>query len=201
MDGDRTETSEPIGLGFSWIADAAERMIAGGEAVDTSTTFGTWLRGQRKEHDLTQDALAERVGCSADMVKKVEAGTARPSRQLAELFAAALDVAPAERPGFVTWARTGQPGRRAATATPIPPGSQANPYKGLRAFQESDALDFFGREALTAHLLTRLAGPSSASWPSSAPVAVANPAWCARAWCRPCATTASPARPAGPSSK
>jgi WD40 repeat protein len=32
-----------------------------------------------------------------------------------------------------------------------------NPYKGLRAFQEADALDFFGREALTAHLLTRLA--------------------------------------------
>ena len=32
-----------------------------------------------------------------------------------------------------------------------------NPYKGLRAFQEADVLDFFGREALTAHLLTQLA--------------------------------------------
>ncbi len=31
-----------------------------------------------------------------------------------------------------------------------------NPYKGLRAFQEADAADFFGREALTARLLERL---------------------------------------------
>jgi WD40 repeat protein/class 3 adenylate cyclase/energy-coupling factor transporter ATP-binding protein EcfA2 len=32
-----------------------------------------------------------------------------------------------------------------------------NPYKGLRAFEEADAADFFGREALTEHLVTRLA--------------------------------------------
>jgi class 3 adenylate cyclase len=31
-----------------------------------------------------------------------------------------------------------------------------NPYKGLRAFGESDAEDFFGREALTEHLVARL---------------------------------------------
>ncbi|HEX2025315.1 MAG TPA: adenylate/guanylate cyclase domain-containing protein, partial [Actinomycetota bacterium] len=32
-----------------------------------------------------------------------------------------------------------------------------NPYKGLRAFQEEDAPDFFGREALTQQILARLA--------------------------------------------
>ncbi len=32
----------------------------------------------------------------------------------------------------------------------------ANPYKGLRAFQEADAADFFGREALVKLLLSRL---------------------------------------------
>ena len=32
----------------------------------------------------------------------------------------------------------------------------SNPYKGLRAFQQADAADFFGREALTEQLLTRL---------------------------------------------
>jgi class 3 adenylate cyclase len=31
-----------------------------------------------------------------------------------------------------------------------------NPYKGLRAFEEADAGDFFGREALIAHLIGRL---------------------------------------------
>ncbi|NPV65869.1 MAG: protein kinase [Anaerolineae bacterium] len=37
-----------------------------------------------------------------------------------------------------------------------------NPYKGLRAFQEADASDFFGREALTARLLRRLQDPDRA---------------------------------------
>jgi WD40 repeat protein/DNA-binding SARP family transcriptional activator len=32
----------------------------------------------------------------------------------------------------------------------------SNPYKGLRAFQQADAPDFFGREALTEQLLARL---------------------------------------------
>jgi WD40 repeat protein/DNA-binding CsgD family transcriptional regulator len=32
-----------------------------------------------------------------------------------------------------------------------------NPYKGLRAFQEADAADFFGRQALTDRLIARLA--------------------------------------------
>ena len=31
-----------------------------------------------------------------------------------------------------------------------------NPYKGLRAFQEADSDDFFGREALTGQLLAHL---------------------------------------------
>ena len=31
-----------------------------------------------------------------------------------------------------------------------------NPYKGLRAFEEADAADFFGREALTDHLVERI---------------------------------------------
>ena len=38
-----------------------------------------------------------------------------------------------------------------------------NPYKGLRAFQEADADDFFGREALTGQLLARLVEPGEES--------------------------------------
>src|SRR5215217_8110709 len=74
-----------------------ESTADGGDAMATATTttFGAWLRTQRKEQDLTQEALAERAGCSWEMVRKIEAGTARPSRQLAELLAAALDVLPA----------------------------------------------------------------------------------------------------------
>ncbi len=53
-----------------------------------------------------------------------------------------------------------QTGRLAATIT-LPPTSFepieiVNPYKGLYPFEEADAPDFFGREALTQQLLARL---------------------------------------------
>ena len=40
---------------------------------------------------------------------------------------------------------------------PPTPSTTTNPYKGLRAFQEADAPDFFGRETLTERLVARLA--------------------------------------------
>ncbi|HSH77747.1 MAG TPA: protein kinase, partial [Herpetosiphonaceae bacterium] len=44
-----------------------------------------------------------------------------------------------------------------AVVTQAPLAAVENPYKGLRAFQEADAPDFFGREALVRHLVARLA--------------------------------------------
>jgi WD40 repeat protein/serine/threonine protein kinase len=41
----------------------------------------------------------------------------------------------------------------------VPESELYNPYKGLRAFQESDSDDFFGRESLTGQLLAQLAAP------------------------------------------
>jgi len=41
------------------------------------------------------------------------------------------------------------------------PAEIKNPYKGLQAFQEGDAADFFGREALTRQLLQRLSEDSA----------------------------------------
>ena len=38
---------------------------------------------------------------------------------------------------------------------------RTNPYKGLRAFQEADSLDFFGRQRLVQHLIERLQQPGS----------------------------------------
>ena len=48
-------------------------------------------------------------------------------------------------------------GSRAARLTPAVPGAiVANPYKGLRAFEEGDAVDFFGREELVEELIKRV---------------------------------------------
>src|SRR5436190_16567733 len=67
--------------------------------------FGQFVKRRRKDLDLTQQGLADELGYSSDTIKKIEAGTLRPSRQLAELLAQALDVPPAERQSFVRSAR------------------------------------------------------------------------------------------------
>jgi WD40 repeat protein/transcriptional regulator with XRE-family HTH domain len=117
-------------------------------------SFKDWLKQRRKALDLTQAELAYKASCSIYTLQHIEAGTARPSRQLAELLAGALEIPAAERPAFVRLARSvsGQSTGQSAASTPEP----ANPYKGLRPFQETDALDFFGRATLTQRLCERL---------------------------------------------
>jgi WD40 repeat protein/DNA-binding SARP family transcriptional activator len=51
----------------------------------------------------------------------------------------------------------------AGTGAPEPVGEIRNPYKGLRAFLEADAGDFFGREAVTRRLMDRLSEPVEGS--------------------------------------
>jgi serine/threonine protein kinase/ABC-type glycerol-3-phosphate transport system substrate-binding protein len=56
---------------------------------------------------------------------------------------------------------------RSAIAAPAGPSPERveirNPYKGLRAFLEADAADFFGRETLVRRLVERMAEPSTRS--------------------------------------
>ncbi len=68
-------------------------------------TFGTWLRHRRRSFDWTQADLARRVNCTAAMIRKIEADERRPSPQLAELLADALQMPAAERAAFLQAAR------------------------------------------------------------------------------------------------
>ncbi|HEU5101084.1 MAG TPA: tetratricopeptide repeat protein [Roseiflexaceae bacterium] len=72
-----------------------------------SPSFGAWLKRQRKALDLTQAALAERVGCAAVTIRKIEAEVQPPSRQLAELLAVQLEIPSEERTTFIQFARVG----------------------------------------------------------------------------------------------
>jgi predicted ATPase/transcriptional regulator with XRE-family HTH domain len=68
-------------------------------------TFGEWLRQQRKIRKLTQRELANRVGCSIIMLRKIENGERRPSAQIAKLIANVLEIPPPELSTFVRVAR------------------------------------------------------------------------------------------------
>ena len=69
--------------------------------------FGRQMKQRRRDLDLTQEALAEQVGCSVDTIRKLEAGGLRPSRQLAALLATHLAIPPDEQPTWIARARSG----------------------------------------------------------------------------------------------
>src|SRR4030095_16998432 len=68
-------------------------------------SFGNWLRLRRKALDLTQDGLADRVGCSVAMIRKIESEERRPSAQVVERLAEVLMIPPNERTDFLRFAR------------------------------------------------------------------------------------------------
>ncbi|MFL5733482.1 MAG: ATP-binding protein [Chloroflexia bacterium] len=84
-------------------------------------SFGNWLRQSRRALDLTQKELAQRVGCSEIMVRKLEADEARPSKQVAELLASVLGVPAEDHTGFVRFARA-EPHATAPTKPTHTPG-------------------------------------------------------------------------------
>ena len=68
-------------------------------------SLGLWIKRRRKALDLTQDALAALVGCSKDLIAKIEGDARRPSREIAALLATHLQLADDERVRFIQVAR------------------------------------------------------------------------------------------------
>ena len=68
-------------------------------------SFGYWLRLRRKALDLTRDGLADRVGCSAETIRKIETEQRRPSSEMAERLADILNIPRDERTAFLRFAR------------------------------------------------------------------------------------------------
>src|SRR5512143_766989 len=69
------------------------------------TGFGTWLRSRRRLLDLTQQALADQVGCARITVRRLESGVLKPSRELAQLLLEKLAIPEIERPQWTLFAR------------------------------------------------------------------------------------------------
>ena len=74
-------------------------------AAKTPHTFGAWVRTRRKGLDLTQSELGKRAGCSEAAIRKIEADERKPSRQLAELLASALEIPTTEKDSFLQFSR------------------------------------------------------------------------------------------------
>src|SRR6266540_2259899 len=82
-------------------------------------SLGLWIKRRRKALDLSQDELAQRVGCSLATIQKLEGDARRPSREIAALLADKLALAADERTAFI------QAARAELGADRLPPPSQS----------------------------------------------------------------------------
>jgi predicted ATPase/DNA-binding XRE family transcriptional regulator len=108
------------------------------------------LKRRRQEHGLTQDELAERVGCATQTIRKIENGQRRPSYQMADRLAQVLRLSPEERAVWMSAVR--------AAAEPAPPEAHeapARPAYSLPAY----LTPFVGREEERAELMALLEAP------------------------------------------
>ena len=123
------------------------------------SAFGEWLRQRRRTLDLTREELAQQIGCSVVMLRKLESEERRPSKQMVERLAEVLQVAPGQREAFQHFARGdpfahvgGQPGAPAPAQSTHPPAATARQHN-----LPLQLTRFIGREEDLAQLTQRLA--------------------------------------------
>jgi transcriptional regulator with XRE-family HTH domain len=68
--------------------------------------FGAWLEQRRKALDLTREMLAKKASISVAMLRKIESGERKPSRELALALAEAVDIPSGHRERFLQFARS-----------------------------------------------------------------------------------------------
>jgi predicted ATPase/transcriptional regulator with XRE-family HTH domain len=119
--------------------------------MDDIASFGYWVRRRRKALDLTQVALAQRLGCAEVTIRKIEQDERRPSREIADLLADNLAIPAAERDSFVRMAR-GE--FVAAMASPLEDVSPLTFLGGREKLTDTQKSVFVARE----HELAQLDG-------------------------------------------
>jgi predicted ATPase/DNA-binding XRE family transcriptional regulator len=75
------------------------------EKLTEDPSFGEWLRQRRRLLDLTQQELADQVGCARITLRRIESGTLKPSKELAQILLEKLDTPPIEREALLRFAR------------------------------------------------------------------------------------------------
>jgi len=110
-------------------------------------SFGIWLRSRRRMLDLTQQALANQVGCARITMRRIEAGALKPSKELAGILLEKLGIPEFERRQWILFAR-------GLSGFPTPPiDSSANQ---LLTNLPASLTTFIGREKEQAEIIKHI---------------------------------------------
>src|SRR5258706_15089670 len=114
--------------------------------------FGRWIKQRRKALDLTQQDVADQVGCAVVTIRRIEGDVARPSKQIAERLADVLAVSPDERTAFIGLAR------KVTNKPPSLPIDSSSVQRAVNLPQQMTP--FVGRAGELARLTERLSDPN-----------------------------------------
>ena len=73
--------------------------------MEKEISFGQWLRKQRRALDLSRQAFADQVGCAEVTLRRIEAGTLKPSKELANILLEKFGIPQTEWPQWISFAR------------------------------------------------------------------------------------------------
>jgi len=96
--------------------------------MQNEISFGVWLRKQRRALDLSRQAFADQVGCAEVTLRRIEAATLKPSKELASVLLQKLGIPESERSQWIAFARglsgfplsSAAPSNKPITNFPIP---------------------------------------------------------------------------------
>lgn len=89
--------------------------------MSQDVSFGKIVKEYRLALGLTQAELSIRVGCATITIRKIEADQLRPSHQIAEILALALNIPQQDRGNFVRLARAALRDTPSPSPIPVPP--------------------------------------------------------------------------------
>ena len=159
-------------------------------------SFGNWVKRKRKTLDLTQQELANQVGCSVATIVKIESDERRPSRQVAELLSQRLKIPLEQKEKFLKVARKeksvdtlGEEMEPITISPPPPVTSRIPPSPGVLLGREIELAELsrlvqephcrlltltgpggIGKTHLSIHLASLLAGNYQVAFVALAPV-------------------------------
>ncbi|HMZ07487.1 MAG TPA: helix-turn-helix domain-containing protein [Anaerolineales bacterium] len=120
-----------------------------GDTESKRSTFGKWLRQQRRALDLTQEAFADQVGCARITLRRIESGELKPSKELALILLAKAGIPAHEREAWLPFTRGLSP-YPATQKNPLPSNFHTNLPASLTRF--------IGREKEREEVLQLIAG-------------------------------------------
>lgn len=123
--------------------------------MQDETSFGVWLRRQRRSLDLTRQVFANQIGCAEVTLRRIEAGTLKPSKELAKTILERLDIPKTEQLQWIAFAR-GLSGLPLTTSPSRPITNLPISFTSLigREKEQSDVI-----QLITEHRLITLTGP------------------------------------------